>query len=114
MRVAVVGATGTIGRPLAEALSAEHEVIGVARTPAATAEGGVVWIAADATDECRRTLHLILTGNGQANDIIVMLGDHVDKLMISSACQKRGLPALTAKTLLNNHRAKTVIAARKH
>ena len=50
MRVAVVGATGTIGRPLVRALSADHEVVGVARRPAASVEDGVEWIAADATD----------------------------------------------------------------
>ena len=50
MRVAVVGATGTIGRPLVEALSAEHDVVGVARRPPATALDRVEWIAADATD----------------------------------------------------------------
>ena len=44
MRVAVVGATGTIGRPLARAPSTEHEVVGVARRPAATVEDGVEWI----------------------------------------------------------------------
>ena len=49
MRVAVVGATGTIGRPLVRALSAEHDVVGVARRPAETPDG-VEWIAADATD----------------------------------------------------------------
>ena len=49
MRVAVVGATGTIGRPLVRALSAEHDVVGVARRPAEDADG-VEWIAADATD----------------------------------------------------------------
>jgi uncharacterized protein YbjT (DUF2867 family) len=50
VRVAVVGATGTIGRPLAESLSRDHDVIGVARTPPATEEDGIEWIAADATD----------------------------------------------------------------
>jgi len=50
MRVAVVGATGTIGRPLVEALSAEHRVVGVARRPPSTAADRVEWIAADATD----------------------------------------------------------------
>lgn len=49
MRVAVVGATGTIGRPLVDALAAEHEVVGVARTPPAP-DGRIEWIAADATD----------------------------------------------------------------
>src|SRR6188508_1210807 len=50
MRVAVVGATGTIGRPLVRALSTEHAVVGVARTPPATPDGEVEWLAADATD----------------------------------------------------------------
>jgi uncharacterized protein YbjT (DUF2867 family) len=50
MRVAVVGATGTIGRPLVRALSAEHDVVGVARTPPARTDDEVEWLAADATD----------------------------------------------------------------
>ena len=50
MRVVVVGATGTIGRPLVRALSVKHDVVGVARKPPATVEDGVEWIAADATD----------------------------------------------------------------
>ena len=45
-----MGATGTIGRPLVRALSADHEVVGVARKPAASGEVGVEWVAADATD----------------------------------------------------------------
>ena len=49
MRVAVVGATGTIGRPLVRALSTDHAVVGVARNPAAASDG-IDWIAADATD----------------------------------------------------------------
>lgn len=50
MRVAVVGASGTIGRPLIVALSAGHDVVAVARTPGPVADTGVEWIAADATD----------------------------------------------------------------
>ena len=49
MRVAVIGATGTIGRPLVEALSPTHDVVGVARRPPER-DGHVNWIAADATD----------------------------------------------------------------
>ena len=48
MRVAVIGATGTIGRPLAEALARTHDVVGVARRP--PRDNQVNWIAADATD----------------------------------------------------------------
>jgi uncharacterized protein YbjT (DUF2867 family) len=50
MRVAVVGATGTIGRPLVQALSAQHDVVGVARRRPATNDDEVEWLAADATD----------------------------------------------------------------
>lgn len=49
MRVAVVGATGTIGRPLVAALSSAHDVVGIARRPPSSGDG-VDWIAADATD----------------------------------------------------------------
>jgi uncharacterized protein YbjT (DUF2867 family) len=49
MRVAVIGATGTIGRPLVDVLSRSHEVVGVARHPPSV-EGDVAWVAADATD----------------------------------------------------------------
>ena len=49
MRVAVIGATGTIGRPLVEALARTYDVVGVARSPQ-PAGGAVSWIAADATD----------------------------------------------------------------
>jgi uncharacterized protein YbjT (DUF2867 family) len=50
VRVVVVGATGTIGRPLVRALSVEHDVVGVARTPPKTTDDEVEWLAADATD----------------------------------------------------------------
>ena len=58
MRVAVVGATGTIGRPLVQALSAQHDVVGVARRPPATNDDEIEWLAADATDTAtmRRSL----------------------------------------------------------
>ena len=49
MRVAVIGATGTIGRPLVEGLSGEHDVVGIARRPPPS-DDKVSWIAADATD----------------------------------------------------------------
>ena len=49
MRVAVVGATGTIGRPLVEALARTHDVVGIARRPPRS-DHRLKWIAADATD----------------------------------------------------------------
>jgi len=47
MRVAVVGVTGTIGRPLADVLAREHEVIGISRS--APGDAPVEWRRADAT-----------------------------------------------------------------
>ncbi len=50
MRVGVVGASGTIGRPLTTALAAEHEVLAIARSPGPVTNEAVTWVAADATD----------------------------------------------------------------
>ena len=50
MRVAVVGATGTIGLPLTHALARTHDVVGLARQLPERHDDGVRWIAADATD----------------------------------------------------------------
>lgn len=50
MRVAVVGATGTIGLPLTRALARTHDVVGVARHPPEEDESHVRWVAADAGD----------------------------------------------------------------
>lgn len=49
MRVAVLGATGTVGRALVPLLAGEHDVVGVSRR-AQRATAGVSWEAADATD----------------------------------------------------------------
>lgn len=50
MRVAVLGATGTIGGALVPELARRHEVVAIARRPGPDADG-VTWRAADATDE---------------------------------------------------------------
>ncbi|MDX6475243.1 MAG: hypothetical protein QOH95_754 [Gaiellaceae bacterium] len=49
MRVAVVGATGTIGRPLVQALAVEHELTAVSRSGREVV-AGTASVAADATD----------------------------------------------------------------
>lgn len=50
MRVAVLGATGTIGRALVPVLARDHEVIAISRRGGQDA-AGVTHVAADATDE---------------------------------------------------------------
>jgi uncharacterized protein YbjT (DUF2867 family) len=49
VRVAVFGATGTIGEPLLPLLAGEHEVVGISRR-ARESEDGVEWRQADASD----------------------------------------------------------------
>ena len=49
MKVVVFGATGTIGRPLVDALAQEHDVTAVSRREHADANG-VTWAVADAKD----------------------------------------------------------------
>jgi uncharacterized protein YbjT (DUF2867 family) len=50
LRVAVVGATGTIGRPLVNALAAGNHVTAISRRGSVPSGGGVTAVAADATD----------------------------------------------------------------
>jgi uncharacterized protein YbjT (DUF2867 family) len=50
VRVAVIGATGTVGAPLVAALAAEHDVLAVSRSGRTTGGARVESIKADATD----------------------------------------------------------------
>jgi uncharacterized protein YbjT (DUF2867 family) len=50
VRVAVLGATGTIGRALVPELAAEHEVVAMSRRPREQPGGGVTWLAGDVAD----------------------------------------------------------------
>jgi uncharacterized protein YbjT (DUF2867 family) len=72
VRVAVVGSTGTIGRPLVEQLSRRHDVVGIARTPPRTAGERVEWIAADATDAA--AMHRALDGVDVVYHLVHSLG----------------------------------------
>lgn len=49
MRIVVFGASGTIGRPLVDALRPDHDVVAVSRSPQPES-GEVTWRRADATD----------------------------------------------------------------
>ena len=72
MRVAVVGASGTIGLPLTAALSAECDVVGVARHPDSVGDGGIAWVAADATD--RDAMCRVLDGVDVVYHLVHSLG----------------------------------------
>ena len=50
MKIAVLGATGTVGRALVPVLAKQHDVLAVSRRPH-EATRGVRWAAADATDQ---------------------------------------------------------------
>ena len=50
MRVALFGATGTIGTALLPLLARDHEVVAVSRRPRADGDDGVTWATADVTD----------------------------------------------------------------
>ena len=50
MRIAVLGATGTIGRALVPLMAKEHEVVAISRRPQKRSSG-VRWAQADASDE---------------------------------------------------------------
>jgi uncharacterized protein YbjT (DUF2867 family) len=71
MRAAVIGATGTIGRPLVEALSRAHDVVGVARHPT-QGDDRVTWRAADATDS--ELIHAALEGVDVVYHLVHSLG----------------------------------------
>ena len=59
MRIAVLGATGTVGSALVPELAREHDVVAVARHPTGR-PSGVRWEAADAADDA--ALRRVLTG----------------------------------------------------
>ena len=58
MKVAVFGATGTIGSALVPRLALHHDVVAVSRRVRSGGAGGVDWVAADVTraDEVHRAL----------------------------------------------------------
>ena len=97
MRVAVVGATGTIGRPLVDVLSAEHDVIGVARRPPPPMAGERVdWIAADATDAV--AIHRALDGVDVVYHLVHSLGSREFEALDRAAAEAVAYGAAAAGT----------------
>ena len=50
MKIAVLGASGIVGRALLPLLAGEHEVVAVSRRPRDRSGDGVRWVAADVTE----------------------------------------------------------------
>ena len=71
MKVVVFGATGTIGRPLAERLAHEHDVVAVSRREQPVREG-ITWARADASDET--SVARVLDGAHAAYYLVHSLG----------------------------------------
>lgn len=71
MKVAVFGATGTIGRPLVELLARDHELVAISRRAHAPAPG-VTWLRADAGD--RESVRRSLDGVEVAYYLVHSLG----------------------------------------
>jgi uncharacterized protein YbjT (DUF2867 family) len=70
VKVAVIGATGVIGRALVPALAEHHDVVAIARRPGTTP--GVDWRAADAGDE--DAIRRALAGTEVAYHLVHSLG----------------------------------------
>jgi len=71
MKVAVFGASGTVGRPLLAELARTHHVVAISRTDQ-TDKGGVTWKRADATD--RGSVARVLDGVDVAYYLVHSLG----------------------------------------
>jgi len=71
MNVAVIGASGTIGRPLLTELAREHDVVAVSRSEQRDA-GNVTWRTADAAD--RESMARVLEGVDVAYYLVHSLG----------------------------------------
>jgi uncharacterized protein YbjT (DUF2867 family) len=71
MKIAVLGATGTIGRALVALLAKQHDVLAVSRRPQ-EATSGIRWAAADASDGA--AVHKVLEGVDVAYYLVHSLG----------------------------------------
>ncbi len=72
MRVAVFGATGTVGHALLPLLADSHDVVAVSRRPPSPSADGIEWVAADATDA--ESVRVALAGADVAYYLVHSLG----------------------------------------
>jgi uncharacterized protein YbjT (DUF2867 family) len=95
MKVVVFGATGTIGRPLVQALAREHDVVALSRRGRPDADG-VTWAQAEATDPA--SVRAALAGADVAYYLVHSLGssdferrDRLAARTVAAAAAEAGL-----------------------
>ena len=95
MKITVFGASGVIGRALVPELAALHDVVAVSRNPRPD-DGGIRWVAADATRE--ETLDAALAGSEALFYLVHSLGspefEGVDRLAaanVARAAERAGV-----------------------
>jgi uncharacterized protein YbjT (DUF2867 family) len=98
MRVAVFGATGTVGRALVPLLAEQHEVVAISRRPG-KGGSGVRWVQADAGDA--QAVDGALQGIDVAYYLVHSLGsvdfekrDRAAAATVARAAERRGLRQL--------------------
>lgn len=98
MKIAVLGATGTIGRALVPLLARDHEVVAISRRPH-DVSGAVRWAQADATDD--RGMEQALEGIEGAYYLVHSLGsvdfeerDRIAAATVARAAARVGLRQL--------------------
>jgi uncharacterized protein YbjT (DUF2867 family) len=99
MKVAVLGASGTIGSALVPLLAGDHEVVAVARRPGPDVPG-VVWRTADATDE--HALREALEGVEVVHHLVHSLGspDFAERDRRAADAVARAAVAVGAKQIV--------------
>ena len=107
MRIAVLGATGTIGRALVPLLAKEHEVVAISRRPHERSSG-VRWAQADASDEA--SVRKAFEGIDVAYYLVHSLGssdfaerDRLAALVVARVAERAGLRQLVYLGGLGDH-----------
>jgi len=98
VRIAVLGATGTVGQALVPVLAEQHDVVAISRRPREAANG-VRWAQADATDAA--SMERALEGIDVAYYLVHSLGsadfatrDRIAAGTVAEAAARRGLRQL--------------------
>jgi uncharacterized protein YbjT (DUF2867 family) len=99
LKIAVLGATGTIGRALVPVLAQEHDVVAISRRPRSGSDG-IPWMQADATDA--RAMENALEGVDVAYYLVHSLGssDFEERDKIAAATVARAAAHAGLRQLL--------------